>query len=335
MSNAARIFTDQPAVAGPTPLLFGLIGPSGSGKTFSALRLATGMQRVLPTDIYLIDTEHGRAKHYANYFKFRHVPFEAPFSPFDYMAAVKHCLDKGAKIIIIDSLSHEHSGQGGCLEWHEQEVQRLMKAWNVNEDKANIPAWAKPKAARRQLINLLTQADAHIFECFRAKDKIKIGGGKVVQLGWMPDAGEEHVFELAAKSLLLPGAGGVPTWTSEQPGERMMIKLPEYFRTIFSGKDSKPLDEDIGQKLAEWAAGSAPVAQPTAMAVADIEHHVDAMGDAATLADLQMVFAAAKDAAAKVRDSEALKRFTAVKDLTKKELAAKGTKSETPVGENL
>lgn len=257
--NAAanRVFHDETAVSGPTPLLFGLIGPSGSGKTFSALRLATGMQRVVPGDIYVIDTEHGRAKHYANYFKFRHVPFDPPFSPLDYIDAIKHCLNKGAKIIVIDSLSHEHSGPGGCLEWHEKEVERLMAAWRVSEDKANIPAWAKPKAARRQLINLMTQADAHIFECFRAKDKIKIGGGKVVQLGWMPDAGEEHVFELAAKSLLLPGAGGVPTWNSDQPGERMMIKLPEYFRTIFSGKDGKPLDEDIGEQLAKWASGGA------------------------------------------------------------------------------
>lgn len=265
-TTSARVFQDSPAIRGQTALLFGLIGPSGSGKTYSALRLATGMQRVLGGEIFVIDTESGRAKHYADMFKFRHVPFGAPFSPFDYITAIEHCVQKGAKTIIIDSMSHEHSGQGGVLEWHAEEVERIMAAWRCVEEKANIPAWGKPKAARRKLINFLTQANCNFILCFRAKDKIKIGGGKVVQLGWMPDAGEEFVFELTGKSLLLPGAGGVPTWKSDQVGEQTMIKLPEQFRGIFSGADGKPLDEDIGEKLARWAAGpSSKAFDPTPM----------------------------------------------------------------------
>lgn len=260
-SVSARVFEDKAAVRGTTPMLFGLIGPSGSGKTFSALRLATGFQRVSGGEIFVIDTEAGRAKHYADLFRFRHVAFAAPFSPDDYIAAIEHCVSKGAKTIVIDSLSHEHSGQGGVLEWHATEVERIMAAWKCNEEKANIPAWNKPKAARRKLINCITQANCNVIACFRAKDKVKIGGGKVVQLGWMPDAGEEFVFELTGKALLLPGAGGVPTWQSDQVGEKMMIKLPEQFRGIFSGAAGKPLDEDIGQQLATWAAGTeAPAA---------------------------------------------------------------------------
>jgi hypothetical protein len=255
-SNVARVFEDAPAVRGQMPLLFGLIGPSGSGKTYSALRLATGMQRVVGGEIFVIDTESGRAKHYADLFKFRHVPFSPPFSPLDYIDAIVHCVRKGAKTIIVDSMSHEHSGQGGVLEWHQAEVERIMAAWRCGEEKANIPAWGKPKAARRKLINCITQAGVNLIGCFRAKDKIKVSPGKVVQLGWMPDAGEEFVFELTAKALLLPGAGGVPTWKSDQVGEQTMIKLPEQFREIFSGAAGKPLDEDIGQKLATWAAGT-------------------------------------------------------------------------------
>lgn len=262
--NTARVFEDSAAIRGQMPLLFGLIGPSSSGKTYSALRLATGMQRVFGGDIFVIDTESGRAKHYADLFRFRHVPFAPPFSPLDYIDAIEHCVKKGAKTIIVDSLSHEHSGQGGVLEWHQAEVERIMAAWRVNEDKANIPAWGKPKAARRKLINCITQTGVNLLACFRAKDKIKVGSGKVVQLGWMPDAGEEFVFELTAKALLLPGAGGVPTWKSDQVGEQTMIKLPEQFRGIFSGAAGRPLDEDIGQQLAQWAAGSEAAKPPTA-----------------------------------------------------------------------
>ena len=60
-----RTFSVIPAVRESAPLLLGLTGPSGSGKTFSALRLATGIARVIPGGIVLIDTENRRAKHYA------------------------------------------------------------------------------------------------------------------------------------------------------------------------------------------------------------------------------------------------------------------------------
>src|SRR5690242_13140717 len=103
-----RKFEDTEAVRSPTPLLFGLIGPSGAGKTYSALRLATGMQRVFGGEIFVVDTESRRALHYAKDFKFRHVEFAPPFSPLDYLAAIEHCVTKGAKTIIVDSMSHEH-----------------------------------------------------------------------------------------------------------------------------------------------------------------------------------------------------------------------------------
>lgn len=261
--NTARTFEDSPATRGPTPLLFGLIGPSGSGKTYSALRLAKGMQRVFGGETFLIDTEASRSLHYAEMFKFRHVPFAAPFSPLDYKAAIEHCVRKGATTIIVDSMSHEHEGQGGVLEWHQAEVERIMAAWRCNEDKANVPAWGKPKAARRTLINYILQVRCNFIFCFRAKDKIKIGKGNVTQLGFMPIAGEEFVFELTAKSLLLPGANGVPTWNPEGVGEKMMVKLPEQFRKIFTGAEGSQLSEDIGQQLAAWAAGTDIPKAPT------------------------------------------------------------------------
>src|SRR4029079_18921024 len=111
-----RSFDDKPAVRERVPLLVGLVGPSGGGKTFSALRLAKGFQRVTGSEVYFIDTEARRALHYADRFQFRHVAFGAPFGPLDYLAAIQHCVAKGAKTIIVDSMSHEHEGPGGVLE---------------------------------------------------------------------------------------------------------------------------------------------------------------------------------------------------------------------------
>lgn len=248
-NEKTRVFEDVVAVRTSVPLLVGLMGPSGGGKTFSALRLATGMQRVSGGDIYVIDTEARRALHYADKFKFRHLAFSAPFSPDDYLAAIQHCVNKGAKQIIVDSASLEHEGQGGVLEMHEAEVQRLG-----GQERHNFPAWAKPKAARRRLINALTQFQCNFIFCFRAKEKVKPKGGKLEDLGFMPIAGEEFIYEMTINALLMPNAGGVPTWASDNVGEKQMIKLPEQFRKQLIGS-RQPISEEMGEMLARWAAG--------------------------------------------------------------------------------
>lgn len=252
-----RTFEDLPAVRTRVPLLIGLMGPSGGGKTYSALRLATGIQSVSGGEIFVIDTEARRALHYAEQFKFRHLAFGAPFSPLDYLAAIEHCVAKGAGVVVIDSMSHEHEGLGGVLEWHEAETKRLAALWRVSEEKAKMGAWGPPKRARRKLINGILQMPINVISCFRAKKKLKIVRGKdPQQMGFMPIAGEEFVFEQTVNALLLPGAGGVPAWAPEETGEREMVKIPGWSRAMF--REGAPLDEDAGAKLALWAAGTVP-----------------------------------------------------------------------------
>ena len=250
-----RTFTDRPATRERVPLMLGLVGPSGGGKTYSALRLATGIQRVTGGDIFVIDTEARRSLHYADRFKFRHVDFGAPFGSLDYLAAAEYCVGKGAGVIIVDSMSHEHEGPGGLLEQHEIEAKRLAALWKVRVEVAKMSAWAAPKAARRPLINSLLQMPCNFIFCFRAMEKLKIEKGKdPVAMGYMAIAGEEFVFEMTANALLLPGAGGVPTWQSEEIGERQQIKRPGWAADIFG--ERKPLDEATGESLARWAAGT-------------------------------------------------------------------------------
>lgn len=254
--STARKFEDFEAVRERVPLLVGLVGPSGSGKTMSALRLATGMQRIVGGDIYGIDTEANRMKHYADRFKFRHVPFGSPFDPLSYLAAVEHCVRKGARTIIIDSASHMHEGPGGTLEAHEAECVRLMAAWKTTRDKVQMSAWQKPKADLRRFLNTVLQLDVNTIWCFRAKEKLKIIPGQQPKpLGFMPIAGDEMVYEMTLNCLLYPASNGVPSWHPEELGERAIVKLPEQFKPILAKQ--KPLDEDIGEQLARWAAGEA------------------------------------------------------------------------------
>lgn len=253
-----RSFEDKPAVRERVPVLVGLVGPSGGGKTYSALRLATGMQRVTGGEVFFIDTEARRALHYADAFRFRHVVFEAPFGPLDYLAAVEHCVAQGASVVVIDSMSHEHEGPGGLLEMHASESERLAKAWKTTQDKVKMAAWQKPKAERRQLLNRLLQLRVSFVFCFRAKEKLKIITGQPpVPLGWQPIAGDEFVYEMTVNALLLPGANGVPTWQPSEKAERQMVKLPEFAREWFT--NGRALDEATGEALARWAEGAPPV----------------------------------------------------------------------------
>jgi hypothetical protein len=250
-----------------------MVGPSGTGKTYSALRLATGMQRVNGGEIYCVDTESNRMLHYAplpgekadptrGKFAFRHVPFASPYPSLKYLAAIRHCVGKGAKQIIIDSCTHEHTGVGGVLEQHLIEVERLCKENGKSPDQNKMSAWGPAKIGRQRLIDgMLTEFKVSCIFCFRAKEKIKMatkkekaaGAEAVIPMGYMALGGEEFIFEMTVKFVLLPGARGIPTWESEFKGEQEMMKIPEQFLHIF--ERPAPLSEEIGQQMAEWAAG--------------------------------------------------------------------------------
>jgi hypothetical protein len=267
MNAHARRFTAALAVREQVPLLIGLMGPSGGGKTYSALRLATGIQSIVGGEIFGIDTEAKRMKHYADRFTFQHVPFGEPFGSEDYLEAIRFCIASGAKTIVIDSMSHEHEGVGGLLDFHEAELTRMAGDNYSKREAMKMLAWGKPKAARRKLINALLQMECNFIFCFRAKNtakpvKVRQDNGslktEVVAQGFMPIAGEEFVFEMTLAALLLPGAEGVPTWRPEHVGEKLMSKLPEQFRSLATSP--RAFDEQMGADLARWARGDSTAA---------------------------------------------------------------------------
>lgn len=260
-----RNFEIKLAVREQAQLMLGFVGASGTGKTYSALRVAAGIQSVCGGDIHVIDTEARRALHYApqrgekadparGTFDFKHLAFGAPFSPLDYLAAIEHCVKNGARTVVIDSMSHEHESVGGVLEIHEAELKRMAGDDYKRRERMNMLAWQKPKAMRRALITSMLQMECNFLLCFRAKPKLRmVKGEEPVQLGYMPIAGDEFVYEMALKFLFLPGANGVPVTKSEFEGERAMIKVPHAFREYF--REPKQLTEDTGVALASWAAG--------------------------------------------------------------------------------
>lgn len=249
-----RQFTGAPAVRASIPLWIGLYGPSGSGKTYSALRLAKGIQSITGGKIGHGDTENKRGAHYADEFQYKHYEFDPPYDPLSYLDLIEQMTRDGIGIAIIDSASHEHEGQGGVLEMHEAECERLSKQWRTSREKVQMSAWAVPKTERRRMIQGALRSPMHIIWCFRAKEKLEVRPGKQpVNRGFMPLGAEELVYEMAMTALLMPGAKGHPTWNPGESGERMMVKLPHWAKRML--RDGHPLDENLGSALAKWANG--------------------------------------------------------------------------------
>ena len=263
-----RVFHASPAVRKAVPLLVGIMGPPGSGKTFSALRLATGMREVIGGDIYFLDTENQRALHYADQFEFKHVPFRSPFGSLEYLKAMTYCSRAGAKVIIIDSMSGEHLGEGGYLETAESVVDRIVGPNGTFKDreKAALRGWAYANPLRQKLLEGIKQIGGCLIFCFRAKEKVKPitrpdGKVEIVDMGLMAVGFEDLVYEFTVSILLEARSDGVPTWESTYPGERRMMKLPNQFRTLFA--KPAPLSERIGKELAQWAMGSGSLKRST------------------------------------------------------------------------
>lgn len=256
-------FTFRPATREGTHLIVGLMGGTGSGKTYSAMRLATGLAG--DKRFAVIDTEAGRAKHYADDFAFDHGDLSAPFRPDAYAAAILAAEKAGYPVIVVDSMSHEHAGEGGLLDWHEEEFQRMG-----SRDAAKMTAWIKPKMSHKAMMQKLLQLRAHLILCFRAEPKIKIvqnakGKMEPVDDGWKPICAKGIEFEMVASWLL----------SHESPGlANAPLKIPERLKPMFPR--DKPFSEDSGRALARWAAGD--VAPPEVSAFDMAMETIDSAG---------------------------------------------------------
>src|SRR3990167_1596020 len=252
---SARSFEAKPAVRESVPLLVGLMGPSGGGKTFSALRLATGIQKIHGGEIYGIDTEARRMLHYADRFKFRHVQFDAPFGSLDYLSAIRQCVKAGAGVVIIDSMSHEHDNVGGLLDFHDKELDRLAGDDYGKRDRMKMLAWQKPKAARQAMISGILQLNANFIFCFRAKEKLKIIAGKQpIPQGFMPIAGEELAAWAKGGAEPAGEAATSPPSTDSLPGDAVPSLLDTARAKASEGKSAfslwfKKLDDDDQAKV--------------------------------------------------------------------------------------
>lgn len=135
-----------------------LCGVSGSGKTYSALLLAQG----LGGKIAMIDTENGSGELYSDLCDYDAAQLEPPFSPTKFINAIKEAEAEGYNVLIIDSLSHAWSGQGGILEMVE-------KKSATSRSGNSFTAWRDVTPEHNKLVDAILQCRMHVIVCMRSK----------------------------------------------------------------------------------------------------------------------------------------------------------------------
>ena len=235
-----------------TKLRLLLDGPSGSGKTYGSLLVAKGMgcQRVI-----VIDTEQGSSDLYDSLVEFDVIDLRPPFTPEAYIEAIDAAEAAGADCIVIDSISQEWNGKGGCLELVDEIARAKFKgnSWS---------AWSELTPRHRAFVDRILRSSAHIIATARSKTETAQvddhGRKKVVKLGMKVESRDGVEYEFTTV-LDIVHDGHFAVASKDRTG-------------LFVG-DPKPITVETGRRLAEWLAGGTPAENPL---VAQIRGHIEA-----------------------------------------------------------
>ena len=204
-----------------------LSGASGSGKTYSALTLACALT---PGKVALIDTENNSAGLYSGKFDFDTIDFQPPFTPEMYVDLILAAEKNGYETLIIDSISHEWNGPGGCLDIQSELGGRYTD-------------WVKVTPRHTKFVNAIIYSGINIIACARAKEEAlaDAGAGKngkygVVKLGTAPIQREGLAYEFTTTLML---------------NQNSMASASKDRTGIFTGRDLK-ITPDTAKEIKAW-----------------------------------------------------------------------------------
>ena len=292
----------EKAVRRKAKLRLALSGPSGSGKTLSALLLAKG----IGGRIAVIDTERDSASLYAESVsvgggrkidtpEFDSLNLSAPYSPERYIDAIKAAADAGYSVLIIDSITHEWSGVGGCLELVDDIAKARFRgnSWS---------AWNEVTPRHRAFVDAILQSPIHVIVTMRSKTETaqqenQNGKKTVVKLGMKAEQRDGFEYEMSAV-LDLTHDGHFATATKDRTG-------------LFMGQDPVVITAETGARLLAWLEHGAEEPQ-TGMSAEDVDKHIKAIAEAADIEALNTAANAALEAATDANDRDGYKRLLSV-----------------------
>ncbi len=227
-----------------------LAGPSGSGKTYSSIKIAQG----LGGKIAMIDTEHGSGELYAHLADYDVVTLNAPYSPERYIECIKAAEKAGYTVLIIDSLTHAWSGEGGVLEMVDK-VSKTSRTGN------SYTAWRDVTPWHNKLVEAILTSNLHIITTMRTKTEYVIETnekGKTTprKVGMAPVQRDGMEYEFTAV-LDLSLDGHFYSASKDRTG-------------LFDGKPDLP-SEKTGKILLEWLNSGKAVEDKKPEQVSEVE----------------------------------------------------------------
>lgn len=210
-------------------LRLGLSGASGFGKSYSALLLAYGITNDW-SKIAIIDTENNSASLYSHLGNYNVLTLNEPYSPERYIEAIKTCEKASMEVIIIDSITHEWSGKGGCLQIHE-------------DLGGTFQMWAKVTPRHQAFIDAILGSKSHIITTVRRKmdyslDITSNGKTKVIKHGTKEVTREGFEYEL--------------TVNFEFINDKHLVSASKDRTGLFMGKPEFVINSSTGKRLLEW-----------------------------------------------------------------------------------
>lgn len=215
-------------------LKMALCGVSGSGKTYSAILLAKG----LGGRVAMIDTENGSGEMYADIADYDVAVLAPPFSPAAYINAIKEAQREGYNVLIIDSLSHTWSGQGGVLEMVDKQAA-------TSRSNNSYTAWRNVTPEHNKLVDAILQCRMHVIVCMRSKTAYELQenerGKKVpVKVGLAPIQRDGMEYEF--------------TIVFDIDRERHYAIASKDRTGLFEGK-IEPITPETGELIRQWIDG--------------------------------------------------------------------------------
>lgn len=230
-------FQAQKAVREKVDTKIMLFSPSGAGKTYSALRLATGMASEIsknegrPARILFGNTEASRGYYYADEFTYDIVDLIPPYNPEMFVDFINYAVAEKYDILIIDSISPEWEGKGGCLELQQQAGGRYTD-------------WAKISPRHDKFIQAIINAPIHIINTARAKSAYETS---------KDDRGKVTPTKIGLDAKQREGMDFEHTCVFQIDTATHMATVQKDNTHIWDLEPTTLLTEELGVKIIKWA----------------------------------------------------------------------------------
>jgi len=210
-------------------LRLGLSGASGFGKTYSALLLAYGITGDW-SKIAIIDTENGSASLYSHLGGYNVLTLTEPYTPERYIQAIETCELSNIEVIIIDSITHEWNGKGGCLEIHESLGGKFSD-------------WAKVSPRHQAFVDKILNSSCHIITTVRRKIDYSLD---------VNSNGKTQVIKHGTKEVTREGFEYELTVNFELINDKHLVKTSKDRTGLFSESPEFIISTQTGKRLIEW-----------------------------------------------------------------------------------